>query len=130
MKSNLVLTTALIAFLSLATKSLAQDYVAAVFSFGHGTGNLSTPVTRYLAAFDNASATAGTGDVYKVVIPRNGTLKNLYWSALPTGTTLTGASHTVTVRVNNSDTPLAATWNPGTKQETTPQQVCRLSLEM
>lgn len=114
MRPRLVLTAALISFLSLATTSMGQDYVAAVFTFGHGTGNLATPVTRYLAAFDGASATAATGDVFKVVIPRNGTLKNLFWYGAP-ASTLTGTSHTVTVRINNSDTPLAATWNSVTK---------------
>lgn len=114
MRPRLVLAAALISVLSLATIGMGQDYVAAVFTFGHGTGNLATPVTRYLASFDGASATAATGDVFKVVLPQSGTLKNLYWYGAP-ASTLTGASHAVTVRVNNFDSPLTATWNSVTK---------------
>ncbi len=109
--SACILLSVLAMSMTPTARSAAQEYVAAVFTFGHATGNLTTPNTRYLAAFDGASATS---DVYRIVIPRSGTLKNLYWYALPTST-LAGSGHIVTVRVDNLDTPLAATWNPVTK---------------
>jgi hypothetical protein len=83
-----------------------QEYVASVFTFGHGSGTVSSGATRYLASFDGASATANN---FRVVMPRPGTLKNLYWAAI--SSTLTGSGHTITVLQNGVATSLSATWN-------------------
>lgn len=96
--------------LPLATNGLAQDYVAAVFTFGHNaTGTAAATIapgqTRWLAAIDGLSATNAQGDIYKIIIPRNGTLKNLYWRAVSSG--LTGSGHNI--RVYKQTPPAAAT---------------------
>ena len=112
MKARLVFAAtffALIALLSLATNSSAQNEVASVFTFGHSTGSINAGLTRYLAAFDGTAANA---DNFKIVIPQNGTLKNLYWAAA--ASTLTGTGNTITVLKNGVFTSLAATWNTPT----------------
>jgi len=105
---------ALVAFFSFATANLAQDYVASVFSFGHGSGSISASLigvtTRYLAAFDG---TVATTDNFKIVVSRAGTLKNLYWSAA--ASTLTGTNNTITVLKNGIATSLTVTWNTTTR---------------
>ncbi len=83
-----------------------QEYVASVFTFGHGSGTIGSGQTRYLAAFDGASATANN---FRVIMPRGGILKNLYWAAI--ASTLTGSGHTITVLQNSAATSLIATWN-------------------
>lgn len=103
---------------SFVTNSFAQEYVAAVFTFGHGTGNINDGQTRYLAAFDGTSATSTMGDVYKIVIPRTGTLKNLYWYAAPTST-LNSAGNNITVLKNGAATALMVTWTSTPASPTT-----------
>ncbi len=86
-----------------------EKYVAVVFTFGHGSGTIGINLTRFLAAFDG---TAVTGDTYRVVMTRGGTIKNLSMRA-STSTTLNGTGHSVEVLINgvSAPTPLIATWN-------------------
>jgi len=100
---------AVIALMSMTTKSSAQNEVASVFAFGHSSGSINAGLTRYLAAFDGTAANA---DNFRIVIPQNGTLKNLYWAAA--ASTLTGTGNTITVLKNGVSTSLAATWNTTT----------------
>jgi len=109
---------ALFALSTSATNSVAQDYVAGVISFG-GSATLNasttTAVTRYLATIDGNLTT--TTDVWRIVIPRKGVLKKLYWSIAPASTLSSGTGHYVEVLVNGSSTvpPFRATWSGATK---------------
>jgi len=114
MKSHVRVITALLALaalLSWVANGFSQDYVAAVFTFGASTVSTTAPLTKHLAAFD-AGAAAGP-DNFRIVIPRPGTLKNLYWYALSTST-LTGSNHKITVLKNGNITALETTWNAPT----------------
>ena len=109
MKTRLIIIAAFAALclnLFFMEKSLSQEYIATVFSFGHGAGSINAGLTRYLAAFDG---TTNATDIYKIVIPCAGTLKNLYWRAQTS--TLTANGNNITVFKNGTATSIVATWN-------------------
>src|SRR5262245_21071237 len=101
-----------------------ERYIAAVFNFSHSPNtttaasiSIAANVTRYLATIGGTAAAPAT-DIFKVVMVRAGTLKNLYYKALPTST-LTNATHKFTVLKNgavpSAPEGLFAFWNPATK---------------
>ncbi len=109
MKSRVLITVAwvvLLALPSFVANSVAQDYVVTVFSFGASTVSSSNPQPKFLAAFDGAAA--GTTD-FRIMIPRTGILKNLYWRAVTSN--LTGSGNIITVLKNSTATSLTETWN-------------------
>jgi hypothetical protein len=82
------------------------DYVAAIWSFGDRS-TISAGLSRYLAAPGGTGLASELG----VVALHAGTLKNLRWSCA--ASTLTGVGNRITLYVNGTATPLAATWSGG-----------------
>jgi len=68
----------------------------------------STPFIRSLTAPGGATAVSTE---FAVVIPRNGRLKNLFWSA--ESSTLSAAGNRITINLNGSPTGLAVIWSGG-----------------
>jgi len=103
-----------------------EKYIAAVFNFSHSPNtttaasySIAANTTRYLATIGGTAAAPAT-DIFKVVMVRAGTLKNLYYKALP-ASALTNATHKFTVFKNGAvpsgSEGLSAFWNPATKSE-------------
>lgn len=92
-----------------------EKYISTVFTFGErGTINASKTivVNAYFAAIGGSYGTI-PGPTLAVVIPRNGMLKNLSWSA--DSSALTAAGNRIIVYVNTTPTGLAHTWTGNIK---------------
>jgi microcystin-dependent protein len=93
------------------------DYVASVWSFGDRS-TINAGLSRYLAA---PGGTSLASELAAVAL-HAGTLKNLRWSCA--ASTLTGMGNRITLYVNGTATPLAATWNgPATSGSGSPDLV-------
>ena len=103
-----------------------EKYIAAMFTFSHSPNSTTAAVvniganqTRFLAAVDGTASTpTGAGNVFKIVMTRMGTLKNLYYYASP-GSNLINTTHKFTV-LKNGAVPslpegLSAVWDPVAK---------------
>jgi microcystin-dependent protein len=91
---------------SVAGRGEPHAYVAAIWSFGDRS-TISAGLSRYLAAPGGTGLASELG----VVALHAGTLKQLRWSCA--ASTLTGVGNRITLYVNGSATPLAATWSGG-----------------
>ncbi len=83
---------------------LPHKYTGTVLAFGE-RATINAGLTRYLAAAGGTSLASELA----VVVPRDGKLRNLRWSAAASG--LTGANNKISVYVNGATTPLEAAWN-------------------
>jgi hypothetical protein len=80
------------------------EYLGTVLAFGERS-TVSAGLARYLAATGGTSLASELA----VVVPCDGKLKDLRWSASASG--LTGTNHRMTIHVNGAPTPLEALWN-------------------
>jgi hypothetical protein len=102
-----------------------EKYISTVFAFGEKTpltANANQVLKGYLAAPGGAATMVTTGTLveFAVAIPRNGILKNLYWSAEASTLVAVGNSLTVYVKdpptaAASAPTGLAVTWNGNVK---------------
>ncbi len=89
-----------------------EKYVSTVFAFGE-KGQFSATSAAFIRSLTAPGGATAVSTEFAIVIPRNGTLKNLFWSA--EGSTLTATGNKITVYVNGSPTGLMVTWNAAIK---------------